>query len=286
MCQQRLAGRDVLVADRLVLLVADQRVAADRDHRTLGAHASTSMRMIVGAPLTARIGESTEETGSPPAVDLLHNADRGAPPFPGRRGRAGRRLPAVRLRARTASRPRRLRAQRRRRASSSRPKGRRRRSTRSPPRCSAEAPPLARVDAVAAEPLAAGRRTGVHDRGEHAAGRTRADPARHRDVRRLPARALRSGRPPLPLPVHQLHAVRAALHDRALGSLRPAEHDDGRLPALRRLPPRVRGPGRPALPRRAGLLPRLRTAAVAAARARRSTLLRGGAIVAVKGLGG
>ena len=49
--------------------------------------------------------------------------------------------------------------------------------------------------------------------------------------------------------------------------VRPAEHDDGRLPAVRRLPARVRGPVRPALPRRADRVPRLRAAALAAARA-------------------
>ena len=49
-----------------------------------------------------------------------------------------------------------------------------------------------------------------------------------RHVRRLPARALRSRRPPLPLSVHQLHQLWAALHDRASRPVRPGPHDDGR----------------------------------------------------------
>ena len=36
-------------------------------------------------------------------------------------------------------------------------------------------------------------------------------------------------RPPLPLPVHQLHELRATIHDRARRPLRPAVDDDGRL---------------------------------------------------------
>ena len=105
-----------------------------------------------------------------------------------------------------------------------------------------------------------------------------ADPARRRDLRRLPARALRPGRPPLPLPVRQLHELRAALHDRhARVPYDRPQHDDGRLRAVPRLPPRVRGPGRPPLPRRADRLPRLRAARSTLPLERgRSRLLRGG----------
>ena len=82
----------------------------------------------------------------------------------------------------------------------------------------------------------------------------------------LPGRALRPGRPALPLPVRQLHELRAALHDRARRPLRPAADDDGRLRDVRRLPARVRRPARPALPRPAERLPGLRAAGAAVAR--------------------
>ena len=67
---------------------------------------------------------------------------------------------------------------------------------------------------------------------------------RRRHLRRLPARAVRPGRPAVPLSVHQLHPVRAAVHDRPRRAVRPAEHHDGRLRDVRRLPTRVR-PTRP-----------------------------------------
>ena len=74
-----------------------------------------------------------------------------------------------------------------------------------------------RRDARAASPPRGER--GLRDRRERGRrGATRARPARRRHLRRLPARALRPGRPPLPLPVRQLHEVRAALHDRARAS--------------------------------------------------------------------
>ena len=41
--------------------------------------------------------------------------------------------------------------------------------------------------------------------------------ARRGRVRRLPGRAVRSGRPPLPLPVHQLHQLRPTVHHHASG---------------------------------------------------------------------
>ena len=60
--------------------------------------------------------------------------------------------------------------------------------------------------------------------------RRRARGARSRPTPR-PARSAwpRSStrRPPLPLPVHQLHQLRAAVHDRPRRSLRPAADDDG-----------------------------------------------------------
>ena len=61
----------------------------------------------------------------------------------------------------------------------------------------------------------------------------RAGHRRRRDLRRLPGRAVRPGRPPPPLPVRQLHQLRPALHDRARRPLRPAADDDGRLRDVR-----------------------------------------------------
>ena len=138
----------------------------------------------------------------------------------------------------------------------------------------------------------------LRDRREPAPAASPHAPCRagHRHLRRLPGRAVRPGRPPLPLPVHQLHQLRAAVHDRARRPLRPAADDDGRLrdvpglprPSTRtrataastpsRTPARPAGRGRgsstggPTPPGRRGRRPPRRCAT--------------GAIVAVKGLGG
>ncbi len=69
--------------------------------------------------------------------------------------------------------------------------------------------------------------------------------SRHRRVRRLLPRVVRSRRPPLPLPLHQLHELRPALHDHGPAPVRPAQHDDGGLrdvPGLQPRVPRSRGP--------------------------------------------
>ena len=76
------------------------------------------------------------------------------------------------------------------------------------------------------------------------------------------ARAVRPGRPPLPLPLHQLHELRAALHDHRRRALRPADDDDARLPDVPRVRRRVRRPRRPPLPRPARRVLRLRPAAL------------------------
>ena len=52
------------------------------------------------------------------------------------------------------------------------------------------------------------------------------------------AELLRPGRPPLPLRVHQLHALRAALHDHARAALRPRDDQHGGVRAV----PGVRAP--------------------------------------------
>ena len=53
--------------------------------------------------------------------------------------------------------------------------------------------------------------------------------ARRGHLRRLPPRAARPRRPPLPLPVRQLHQLRPPVHDHDPAALRPAQHHDGRL---------------------------------------------------------
>ena len=83
----------------------------------------------------------------------------------------------------------------------------------------------------------------------------------HRHLRRLPARGVRSGRPASPLPLHQLHSLRAALLHHRSPALRPRTHFDEDLPDVRRVPGRVRRPGRSPLPRPAQCLPRLRSPA-------------------------
>ena len=92
----------------------------------------------------------------------------------------------------------------------------------------AEAPPLARIDGVESEPcaLVAGRERVRHPRKRTARPGAHRDHARRGDLRRVPRRVVRSGGSPLPLSVHHLHALRAALHgdaplpyDRATTSL-------------------------------------------------------------------
>lgn len=76
-----------------------------------------------------------------------------------------------------------------------------------------------------------------------------------RGVRR---RGARSARPPIPVPVHELHPLRAALHDRHHRAVGPRANHDARVPALRSVPGRVRGSERSPLPRRADRVPRVR----------------------------
>ena len=118
----------------------------------------------------------------------------------------------------------------------------------------------------------AGRRRRLRDPREPGGRRARrARLARHRHLRRLPGRAVRPGGPPLPLPVRQLHQLRAALHDRHRRPLRPAADHDGRLRDVPGLPGRVRRPRRPPLPRPAQRVPGVRAVA------RRLRRCRGGA---------
>ncbi len=122
---------------------------------------------------------------------------------------------------------------------------------------------------------------------------------RHGDLRSVPCGARRSGRPPLPLPLHQLHGLRPALHDRQGRPLRPTAHDDGGLSDVSSVPSRVRRPARPPLPCPAERVPRMRPAGTACtprtameiegdgdAITRAAAMLAKGAILAVKGIGG
>ena len=118
--------------------------------------------------------------------------------------------------------------------------------------------------------------TGFTHRRAPAPSRRRPHPrlARRRDLRRLPARAGRPGRPPLPAPVHHLHQLRPALHDHhRLPYDRPATTMAG-FPMCAACAARVRRPGRPPLPRPADRLPRLR-APLRAGRRRRRDATRG-----------
>ena len=102
-----------------------------------------------------------------------------------------------------------------------------------------------------------------------ASGRpTGARAARHRDLRRLPARDLRSRRSPLPLSLHQLHQLRSALQHHRGAAVRPRAHLDARLRDVPGVPGRVRRPARPPLPRAAERLPGVRPAAGALGRDR------------------
>ena len=129
-----------------------------------------------------------------------------------------------------------------------------------------DAPPRARVERVSWAAARSGRRgrppVALRDRRERRRrGRGPALPAGHRDLRRVPRGARRSCRPALPVPVHELHELRAAGHDHRRAALRPRPDHDARVPAVRRLRGRVRGPGEPPLPRRARGLPGLRAPA-------------------------
>ena len=103
----------------------------------------------------------------------------------------------------------------------------------SSPRCVPGAPPLARGGAPSTT-RSLPRGGAVRLRASCRAtpdGRGRAPGlARRGDLRRLPARAVRPGRPALPLPVHQLHQLRPALHHHPRRPVRPPADDDGRLP--------------------------------------------------------
>ena len=82
--------------------------------------------------------------------------------------------------------------------------------------------------------------------------------ARPGHLRRLRPRAVQPERPPLPLPVHQLHELRPAFHYHREAALRSQEHVDEGLPHVRALRPRVRRPAGPPFPRAARRVLRMR----------------------------
>ena len=84
-------------------------------------------------------------------------------------------------------------------------------------------------------------RCGLRDPGQrHRRRACRDRPARHRDLRRLPPRAVRSGRSTLPLSLHELHELRTSLFDPRIASVRPRADDDEALRVVRSVPVRVR----------------------------------------------
>ena len=100
---------------------------------------------------------------------------------------------------------------------------------------------------------------GVLDRGEPARRpSSRLDSSRPRDLRRMPHGGLGRRRPEVPVSLHELHRVRAALRHRARRPVRQSGDDDGAVPDVRTLPARVRVAGRPAVPRAGERLSRVR----------------------------
>ena len=186
-----------------------------------------------------------------------------------RRHRAGGGLPPLRGAARPLGGPVWLGAQRtrrRRRARADGRSGRRRlpratRGLRAPPGSRGARRRPHRLAGDAPHPVRGLRR--LHDTPLRAR-RHVLDPdlARFGHLRRVPGRALRPARPPLSLPLHQLHELRPALHHHRAAALRPAGHLDAQLchvPGVRR---RVRRRGRPPLPCPARCLLRVRAVAV------------------------
>ena len=107
-----------------------------------------------------------------------------------------------------------------------------------------DSPPLARVESVSAEDVEP--QSGTDGFAiEHSEGL--GSPAVPVSIDTAPCPAcLRElfdpGGPPQPLPVHELHRLRAALHDRSIGAVRPSVDDDGRVRDVCGLPAGVRRP--------------------------------------------
>ncbi len=122
-----------------------------------------------------------------------------------------------------------------------------------------EAPALARIEAVTAEPVPCrGGTEFVIEPSQRGRG-THSGLAGRGDLLGLPSRTGRSDRPAVPAPVHQLHQLRTALHRRRGSALRPPDDDHGGSAALLGLRRRVRRSGQPTVPRADRGLPGLRT---------------------------
>ena len=158
-----------------------------------------------------------------------------------RRG-AGRGVPAPRLRAGPLPAAWPVRSGTTPTAWWSRSRGRGRPSTPSATAAARQAPPLARGPEVAVEDLPPVGGTGFTITALRAtAERPHLRLPRRHDLRRLPGRAARPGRPPLPAPVHHLHQLRPAVHHHHRAALRPAR--PRRWPASR-----CARPARPSTP--------------------------------------
>ena len=80
-----------------------------------------------------------------------------------------------------------------------------------------DAPPLARIERVTTRVITPSRSASFDiAASDSRSGRAAPDPGGggHRDLRGLPARAFRPGRPAVRVPVHQLHQLRTPVHHR------------------------------------------------------------------------
>ncbi len=125
------------------------------------------------------------------------------------------------------------------------------------------APAMAVIETITAEDVEPeGFRELRHPRVARRGRRDDARLTRHRNLPRVRGRALRPERPPLPLPLHQLHQLRPALHHHRRRPLRPPHDLDARLPHVPRMRRGVRRPRRPPLPRATGCVLHLRPEAL------------------------
>ena len=122
-----------------------------------------------------------------------------------------------------------------------------------------EAPPLALIESVSARAGAARTLRGLpHNPQREGRDHAHARLAGRGYLPGLPARAAGPGGQALPLPLHKLHELRAAVYHNPFGTIRPCLHLNGRVPDVRGLRGGVCGHTQQALPRAAGLLPCLR----------------------------
>ena len=178
----------------------------------------------------------------------------------GRRGRAGRRVPPVRVPAGHRARLWTASSATTRPGCSSRCAVEATTIDRFVGRLEHEQPPLARIDAIRRGAATTGRHPGSASSRAPTPTATHARATRHRhvcddclDEFRRPARS------PLPAPLHHLHELRPTVHDHHRPALRPSRHDDGRLRDVHPCRRRVRGSRRPSVSRPTDRVPRLWT---------------------------